>query len=60
MKANCEGDYVNIDQRNTKCVSDYNVYKEVSNKYTHHLSAHFRLPHSVDFFESLENLSIKF
>ena len=30
MKENCNGDYINIDPENTKCVSDYSVYVEVS------------------------------
>jgi len=30
MKENCNGDYVNIDPENTKCVSNYEAYSEVS------------------------------
>jgi len=30
MKENCNGDYVSIDPQNTKCVSDYEAYSEVS------------------------------
>lgn len=30
MKENCDGNYVNIDPENTKCVSDYEAYSEVS------------------------------
>ncbi|XP_014522147.1 serine carboxypeptidase-like 18 isoform X1 [Vigna radiata var. radiata] len=29
MKENCNGDYVNIDPQNTKCVSDYEAYSEL-------------------------------
>lgn len=32
LKENCNGDYVNIDPENTKCVSDYEAYSEVSTK----------------------------
>ncbi|TKY46572.1 Serine carboxypeptidase 18 [Spatholobus suberectus] len=29
MKENCNGNYVNIDPKNTKCVSDYEAYSEL-------------------------------
>ena len=30
LKENCDGNYVNIDPENIKCVSDYEAYSEVS------------------------------
>ena len=30
MEENCDGNYVNIDPENTKCVKDYEAYSEVS------------------------------
>jgi len=31
IKSNCNGDYVNLDPNNTKCMSDYEAYTEVGN-----------------------------